>query len=88
MNRKTFKVKIEQELEISFDMDKYNSEMVHNVGDYWGFDEEVFFEELSEFIACKYIRDGYFNYEAEGLVVDGHKGEVEEGIWISVNEKE
>lgn len=89
MSRKVFKVKIEQELEISFDMNKYNPETISTVADYWGFDgnQETFFEELTDFIVCKYIKDGYFDYETEGLVIDGHEGKLSE-LWMQIDEKE
>lgn len=89
MNVRKFKVDIEQEVEISIDMDKYNDETITQVGDYWGFDDdkEIFLEELVEFLVCNYLTDGHFNRDLEGIVIDGHFGSIN-NINVEIEEVE
>lgn len=57
--------------------------------DYWGFDKDTgkdeFYEELLDFIACKYLQDGYFDSSIEGVVIDGHSGRSKQ-LNININE--
>lgn len=58
-------------------MNTYNEETIAQVADWYNFyaeDKQEFFVELSEFIIQMYLKDGYFDYEIEGLAIDGHKG--------------
>lgn len=89
MNKKKFKVIVEQELEIALDMDRHTKESLEQYKDYWGFDsdnDEDTIREIVEHITLNYLHDGYFDQDAEGLVFEGFNGKAVE-TKIDVSQK-
>lgn len=88
MNSRKFKVKLEQELEITLNMDSHTKETIDQYKEFWGYDfdnSEDAIRDIVEHIAYNYQRDGYFDQDAEGLAYEGFKGK-DKGTIFNVTE--
>lgn len=88
MNKRKFKASIKRDIEIVLDMDKYTEESIEQYENYWEheFDSnEDTIQEIIKHIAYNYQRDGYFDKDAEGLVLESFEG-VDIGTNIEVSE--
>lgn len=72
---KEFKVKIEKEITVTLDMDKYSGDTLKQISSWWGYDYDMTDEEIInesiEDIAAKFESDGYLDKELEGFPIDG-----------------
>lgn len=77
---KEFKVKIEKEITVTLDMDKYSGDTLEELKSFWEFDgnfsqEEVITEMLG-IIINNFESKGYFDEEMEGVPKDGQSLEI------------
>ena len=77
---KEFKVKIEKEITVTLDMDKYSGDTLKELKSFWGLDydlsqEEVITEMLGIIIG-NYDVNGYFDEKMEGVPKNGQSLEI------------
>ena len=71
-----FKVRVEKELKVTLDMNRYNEENLNSIRGIWGYgkddftDEEII-EECVTDLANIYLRDGYLDDNLEEFPIEG-----------------
>lgn len=65
-NTKTFKIRAEEEFEVTLDMDKYDKETLKQIAEYWGYSDNLEDEDILKEVAM----DLHFIYKKEGYHLD------------------
>lgn len=74
-NPKEYKVKIEKEVSIRLDLDKYSEDTLEELKSFWGLDgdfpQEEVITEMLEIIIDHYNTNGYLDEKMEGIPKEG-----------------